>query len=390
MRTLLVKHHVASLCVFSVLIMGLAACGGGGSGSDAAGAGQAVSPTNGGNGSASPTPTPSRDATRPGQVGTETPGTTPGPTEEPTEPVDIILRPGANIRQAARNAPDGATLILSAGMYPPVELRPGDLQGSLTILGDVTGELTEGLTASVIISAGTKDAALSIVEQVDVTLDSLTLVGGNEAALLVTDSEGLTILNCILRGSHGDGARFERSVSGLFFNNLIYNNAGTGIRVLGTDDWFIINNTVYSSKDHGLYAGISLSTPSSNLFITNNIFNKNIPSGITVDNVPPSSLDGYFADFNLNSDGYGLDTPLGEGDVNGPGSASDPQFTFPAGGNFRTTATSPAVNGGDFDTDPDLALFLSDRSIQNDGTLDSVPVDLGYHYLVPATPTPRP
>jgi parallel beta-helix repeat protein len=335
--------------------------------------------------------------TRPGQIGTPTPqatsGTpgTPGPTATPTEIVEILLYPGTNIRARARTAPAGATLILSAGMYGAADIKAGDLRGSITIMGDVTGDLTGGSAAPVIINAAASDTAMSIAQASDVTLDSLTFVGGKDAALRITDSDTITIFNCTMRNSAGDGMRVENTASGLFFNNLIYKNTGTGIRVLGSDDWFIINNTVYANKDSGLFAGISLNTPSSNLSIINNIFNTNMPTGIAVDAIPPSSLGGYFADFNLNSDGYGTDTPQGDNDVNGPGSESNPQFTFAKGSDdFTLTTTSPAVNAGDFDTDADLAAFLEERSTQSDGTLDTVPVDLGYHYSVEPTPTPRP
>ena len=393
MRSSLRRHRIVGICVFSLVVTVVAACGGGGGDGGGGGGASTPLPTGGGNQNATGTPTPTRDATRPGQVGTQTPQGSPVPTEVPTEvptPVELILAPGSNIRHFVRSAPDGATLILTPGMYGAVELQPGDLNGSLTILGDVTGELTQGPFAPVVIHGGVKNAAFSVAEPVDLTLDSLTFVGGNDAALLVTDSEGLTVFNCVMRSSKGDGVRIERSVSGLFFNNLVYNNAGTGIRILGTDDWFFINNTLYKNQDHGLFAGLSDATPSSNLFITNNIFNLNEPTGITVDAGDPSSLDGYFADFNLNTDGYGTDTPFGENDVNGAGSVSNPQFTFPQGGDFRMTATSPAVNAGDFDTDADLVTFLTERTTQIDGALDSPPVDLGYHYLVLPTPTPRP
>jgi hypothetical protein len=388
--------RVARVLLFSVTFAGLAACGGGG-GSGNAGSGSSTSPgpTGGGNGP-TPTRTPSRQSTLPGQVGTPTPtppgGATPtGTAAEEATPVEITVPMNGDIRGFARNAPAGATLILMAGSYRPVDLQPGDLKGPLTITADVTGELTGGPTAPALVNAGNKDAAFRISGNADLTIDGLTLVGGNVAALLVEDSSGVSVLDCTMRSSHGDGARFERSPNGFLFNSLIYNNAGTGIRVLGTDSLFIINNTVYNSKASGLYLGLSVDTPSSNAFVENNIFNKNTPTGITVDTIDPSSLDGYFADFNLNSDGYGPGTPRGENDVNGLRPLSDPQFVFQKGpDDFHLSQTSPAVNAGDFDTDPSIVDFLGGLSTQEDGTYDTPPVDLGYHYVVLPTPTPRP
>jgi len=302
----------------------------------------------------------------------------------------IVVPPGANLRSFVRRAPANSTLVLSPGTYAALLLEPGDLQGPITLYGDVEGAFSESPPADVVISGGIADAAVELRNVADVALDGLTLIGGDRAALLVVDSPAILVADCTIRKSKGHGAVFERSDDGLFFNNLVYDNAGSGLRVLGSDLMFAINNTIYGNDVHGVFVGASGPLPSSNLLLENSIINRNEPTGITIDPGPPSSASGYFGDFNLNSDGYGPQTPVGESDINGPGSASDPQFFFPSGGDFRLSSTSPAINAGDFDTDPELVPFLTERTTQRDQSLDTEPVDLGYHYLVRPTPTPRP
>jgi parallel beta-helix repeat protein len=389
MRSEPLKYRIVSLAAFVILGMTVAACGGNGDDGGGGGGNNTANPTSPG-AVRTATPTPSRQATAPGGT-TPTPsrsGTT-SPTVQPTPtPIEITVPSGSDINAFARNAPAGATLLVSPGSYRAVDLQPGMLKGALTIIGDTTGELTEGPPTGVVISAGSRDAAFSIAEQSEVTIDGLTLIGGRKAALMVTQSDGIGVFNCTMRGSPGSGVLFELSVSALVFNNLIYNNTGTGVLVLGSDDIFFINNTVYGHRNHGFLASSAFDFPSTGLFLQNNIFHNNVPRGITIDTTPPSSLDGYFADYNLNSDGYGADTPPGINDINTPGSPSNPQFIDPRSGDFRLSQSSPAVNAGDFDTDPDLVDILVELTTQLDATLDTPPVDLGYHYP-PPTPTPE-
>lgn len=331
-------------------------------------------------GTRTPTPTPTR---------TVPPGSTATSTPTPDGTLQVVVPPGANLRSYVRRAPANATLILSPGTYPPLRLEAGDVQGPITLFGDVEGAFSEVAPADVVINAGAQAVAVELRDVADVTLDGLTLHGGTSAALLIVDSPGVFVLDCTIRKSKGHGAVFERSDDGLFFNNLLYDNTGTGLRVLGSDLLFAINNTVYGSRSHGVFVGNVNGEPSSNLLLENSIINQNRPTGITIEAGSPSSVSGYFGDFNLNSDGYGPGTPVGENDINGPGSLSDPQFFFPSGGDFHLSATSPALNAGDPETDEGLVPFLTERTTQRDQTLDSVPVDLGYHYLVIPTPTPR-
>ena len=335
----------------------------------------------GGGGSSQGQPTAGPPVTQPGARNTPTP--TPAVAETPGGPDMIIVQPGGDIAAAARNASDGAIVVVAPGTYRAVVLNPGDLQGSLTLFADVTGEFTNNGPAPVtIVGRSTDVAAFEAFSQSALFIDGFTLRGGTDAGVLFGDSSGITIQDCTVTGSGGDAVRFERSDDVLVFNNLLTNNKGTGVIALGTTNMQIINNTIYNSAGDGILLSLDENQKAStNAFVTNNILQKNTPAGISVDPGPPSSLDGLAANFNLNTNGY-------DGTVAGPNDiAADPLFIFPAGGDFHVAPSSRAVDGGTDGIDADLVNQLEQLSTQTDGTLDTVPLDLGYHY-VPPIPTP--
>ncbi|MFI5366818.1 MAG: right-handed parallel beta-helix repeat-containing protein, partial [Candidatus Binatia bacterium] len=337
-----------------------------------------------------PTPPP---PTQPGTtpttkptVKTVTPGTvSPTPTStatpEPTAVPTLIVPSGESIADAAKSAPPGATIIVSPGLYGAVVFQPGDLADGLYFFADVTGEFTDSAAAPVVIDAHGGSAAVMLSGQSNVTFDSFTLRGGSVAGILARNSPGTLIEDCVIAANHGDGVLMQGGDGELIFNNLITNSGGAGISAGGTTDLQIINNTVYNSTQSGLSVG----SESSNVFVENNIFNRNRSGmGVAVD----ATATGFAADFNLNTDGY-QGTATGEDDVH-----SDPLFLFPSQGDPTTNADfhlaqgSPAIDAGDTTIDADLLGLLEQLTTQSDGTLDSPPPDLGYHYLAPATPTP--
>ena len=322
-----------------------------------------------------PRPGPSETPTRP------PPSDTPSPSPSPTAtPPDLIVRAGGSIAAAVRRAPEGATIIVSPGLYPPLALGPGDVQGSIALFADITGQFTNSAAGAVVIDAHGQPAAISLSDlQFEVTLDGFTVRGGADAGVLAVRSPGVFVTDCSATGNGGDGVRLQQSDDSLVFNNLIWNNAGTGISVLQTNNAAVINNTVYHSLHRGIFVGFS-----PNAFVENNIFNKNVSAGIFAD----AASTAYTGDFNLNTDGYEAGTPAGVHDIN-----AAPQFIFPSGGDFHLSQTSPAIDQGDFNTDPGLVDVLSQLTTQSDGTLDTDAVDLGFHYLPPQafdTPTPVP
>jgi parallel beta-helix repeat protein len=282
----------------------------------------------------------------------------------------IIVRAPASIAAAAKRAPAGSTIVVAPGVYAPVALAEGDLPGPITMLADVTGVLTNSAAAAVVIDGKGQSPAFALSNQSDVTIDGFTLRGTVDAAVLVQGGSDIVVQNATISGGSGDGVRFESSTNGVVFDNLIYNNFGTGIAIGAATSLRVINNTVYNNTNTGV-----LVSDSCDVKVENNISNRNQPAGIV-----ETSTGEYSADFNLNTDGYGTTTPAGAHDIN-----RDPLFVAPGVGDFHLArglagSTSPGINSGDPATAPDLAGVLESRTTQSDGTLDTPPVDLGYHY----------
>ena len=295
----------------------------------------------------------------------------------------IIVQSGESIVDAAKAAPDGGIVVVAPGVYPAVLLNPGDLQGSLTLFADVTGEFTNNGPAPVtIVARSTDEAPFEGFSQSALFIDGFTVRGGTDAGFLFGDSSGITIQDCTVTGSGGDAVHFERSDDVLVFNNLLTGNKGAGVIALGTTNMQIINNTIYNNATDGILLSLDENLhASTNAFVTNNILQKNTPVGIFVDPGPPSSLDGLAADFNLNTNGYD-GTAAGPNDI-----AADPLFIFPGGSDFHLAPSSKAIDSGTDAIDADLVSQLEQLSTQTDGSLDTLPLDLGYHYIAPI-PTP--
>jgi hypothetical protein len=366
------NQTLIALCGFALL----AGCGGGNTNS-----GGSATPTGGPRGSL-PTPT----KTRTGSAS----GFTPTPVPIPTPTVGLIVQPGGNILAILRAASAGSTIVVEPGTYPPLSLQSGDLRDSITLVADTTGQLSGSANMPVTISAGTASgvavAALEVSGTTGLTLDGFTLEGGSGEALLIFNSPQTTVRNCVVHGSQSDGIFVEGSDQALLFDNLVFDNARTGIRVFGGTDLRVINNTVYNNADNGISIGPDtqiqgVQPPAATVDIINNIVDANTPAGIVVD----ATTTDYIGNFNLNTDGYGLDTPVGRDDL-----ISNPLFLNPPL-DFRLAQASPALNAGDSTIDPALVSMLQQRTTQTDASVDTGAIDLGYHYaLPPPTPTPRP
>ena len=147
----------------------------------------------------------------------------------------IVVQSGEDIAENARNAPDGAIIVVAPGIYSAVVLNPGDVQGSLTIFADVTGEFTNSAPAAVTIVAKSSDvAAFEGFSQSGLSIDGFTLRGGTDAGFLCGDCSGITVQDCIVTGSGGDAVRLERSDDVLVFNNLLNGNKVGGVTAFGT------------------------------------------------------------------------------------------------------------------------------------------------------------
>jgi parallel beta-helix repeat protein len=382
-----------------VLALALHACGGGGGGD-----GQASTPGPGTPGSGTPGATLTA-TTRTPTGGTPAAGTpTPLPTQTP-------VRPGGSLLDALKGAAPGSTVLVAPGSYGALVVQSGDLQGPVTLLADITGssEVVGAVTITAFDGQRSTPAAISISGVTGLTIDGVTVQGGTEEGILVLDSPNTVIRNCVVRSNHGDGVFVQSSDATLVFDSLVYQNSDAGIRIYSSNDASAISNTVYGNHGVGIFVGTA-SAPSAGVVVENNIVDGNLGVGIEFE-----SGNDVFSDYNLNTDGYGMQTAVGTHDLN-----ANPQFLAAAAGDFHLsqqlddcTGGSPAINAGDPDTAAGLIAALQQRSTQLDNRLDCVgsgccttltasptpeivdlqpgEVDLGYHYPAPPpTPTPKP
>jgi len=313
---------------------------------------------------------------------------TPSPTGTPAGDV-LVVHPGASISDIARSARAGSTLFVEPGVYAPIALGAGDLRGPITLIADVNGSHSESPAAAVTISVRGNVPGIELSGVSNVTIDGFSVRGGSGAGVLVEQSTNVAVQNCLITSSRGDGVELDGSSSVLALNNLVFGNSGSGILVRGSSDVRVINNTLYRNQAAGISVG-DAAQPSNAIMLRNNIVNLNTPVGLTAD----PSTSGYDADYNLNTDGYGTDTPQGVDDV--IGNIANPLFIAPTLEDFHLArglsgSQSPAADAGDPNIDAEVAAALGQRTTQTDGSADSPPIDLGYHYpAVPPTPTPLP
>jgi len=313
----------------------------------------------------------------------------PTPTGTPTGDV-LVVHSGASIGDVARAARAGSTLFVEPGVYGPIQLRAGDLRGPITLIADVNGLRSDSPAAPVTISVRGSVPAIQLTGLSNVTIDGFSVRGGADAGVLVEQSSAVAVQNCLITGSRGDGVRFDGSSNVLALDNLVFGNSGSGILVRGSSDVRLINNTLYQNQEAGVSVG-DAADPSNAVTLRNNILNLNTPVGLTAD----PSTSGYDSDFNLNTDGYGADTPQGVDDVVG-NNIANPLFIAPAREDFHLGrglfgSVSPAVDAGDPEIDAEVAAALGERTTQTDGSVDMPPVDFGYHYpAILPTPTPLP
>jgi parallel beta-helix repeat protein len=313
---------------------------------------------------------------------------TPTPTGTPTGDV-LVVHPGASIGDVARAARAGSTLFVEPGVYGPIALGAGDLRGPITLIADVNALHSDSPAAPVTISVRGNVPGIRISGLSNVTIDGFSVRGGAGAGVLVEQSSAIAVQNCLVTATRGDGVHFDGSSSVVALDNLVFGNSGSGILVHGSSDVRLINNTLYQNQAAGVSVG-DATEPSNAITLRNNISNLNTPVGLTAD----PSTSGYDSDFNLNTDGYGADTPQGVDDI--IGDIANPLFIAPAREDFHlgrgsSGSQSPAVDAGDPEIDAEVAAALGQRTTQTDGSPDAPPVDLGYHYpAVLPTPTPLP
>ena len=301
----------------------------------------------------------------------------------------------------------GDIVYVAPGTYPVLPVAPGEPQPTevveisdvvgtaaqpVQIIADPSGERTGTSAGDVIIDA--KDAAIGVrlSRSVHVTIDGFRIVrakGNNGAGIQVrSGSDDATIRNCVITDG-ADGVRVENSNDAVIFNNLIYGNDNRGVRIgNGSTRAHIINNTIVDNRDRGVSIGGANADnmASTGATLRNNIVQNNSNVSISVEDGPPSALEGYSGNFNLvfyadladQTKTYRPTTIVGAKDVN-----LDAQFVNAAAGDFRLQTTSPAIDAGTGGIGDALLAALFDRSTTADGVADDPPADLGYHFPTP-------
>lgn len=243
-----------------------------------------------------------------------------------------------------------------------------------------------GSTALSVVAQGRSRQAFS---------DNELALGGAHGLFVSGADKGL-VQNTVAYGNADTGITLRSSPDMLVANNLLYGNATDGLAI-GTAGGrspraTVTNNTIYGNGGRGFLLGSGGAASEGATFV-NNIIEGNVGIGVAVDRL---SADSYLTAFNMNSDGYGEDTPRSPFDFEGPAGFLDPlgpdAVLASSDADFRLrqvrggqSADSRAVNAGSAAT--------SEIGLGGSTATGSVPdigqIDLGYHYEAELVQTVR-
>lgn len=262
----------------------------------------------------------------------------------------------------------------------------------IQLIADPQGAHTGDTPGDVILDAGGDLFVLRASNTSFVTIDGFTIIGASgtdsNGIQLRSTSSNATIRNCVISNSGpAYGIRVQNSDDVLIFDNLLFDN-NVGIRIAASQRARIINNSVVDNTNTGISIAALSGVAATGATLRNNIIqdsNNNV--SILVDDGPPSSRPGYSGNFDLafaspladQTKTYHPAVIRGSNDVN-----EDALFVDSDHGDFHLAANSPAINAGTGTIDAALLTALLQRSTTADGTVDTPPVDMGYHY--PVTP----
>lgn len=363
----------ASLTLVGFSMATLTACGGGGGG-----------------GGGEPTPTPVVEAV----LYVRDSGSDDNDGRSPAQAFGTI---GKAISVAAA----GDMVIVGPGIYANMDLnrKSGSQESPIVFDADPSGAMTGDTPGAVVVNAGGAVAALRLTQSTHIIIDGFTLMGGrgdNGAGVIVrSSSHNATIRNCEIIGNR-DGVRVQDSDDLLLFNNLIRESINRGAFIgasgngPGSQRARLISNTIVANGGAGVFIG-SNDVASKDAFLQNNILQNNGGRNVDVNDGPPTSAEGYVADYNLvfnESDddecspesapsrcGYGPFAPRGANDIN-----ADAMFSAPNNQEyFLDQRESPAIDATDPTLDSGLADILRERTTASRGNVDEDPIDLGYH-----------
>jgi hypothetical protein len=313
-------------------------------------------------------------------------------------------RPFRTLVRAVDGLVAGDTVYVAPGTYPVLPAAPGepqptevaeihDVDGTaaqpISLIADATGEKTGTSPGEVIVDGQNAAIGLRLSRATHVIIDGFRVIrakGNNGAGIQVrSDSNDTTVRNCVVTAG-ADGVRVENSNDALIFNNLIYNNDNRGIRISnGSVRARVINNTIVNNDNRGIAIGgaNAQNIAPTGATLRNNIIQNNSNVSISIEDGPPSALEGFSGNFDLvfyanladQTKTYRPTTIVGANDVN-----LDAQFVDAANGDFHLSASSPAINAGTGNIGDALLSTLFDRTATATGVPDSPPADIGYHY----------
>lgn len=229
---------------------------------------------------------------------------------------------------------------------------------------------------------------ISLADMGTITASEVRAVGNRVNGIEVTGALAMSVADAVLAENMGDGLTVLDARNSEVSNALVYNNGSTGIfiggRQLLSPGAQVVGSTFYGNVNRGLLVDGDLAALSTtNVLVTRNIFRNNGNAGIQVNT---ARLVDYLGDYNVCTDPYGANTPVGAHDI-----LLDPRFVNPVGEDFHLSQvaagqalTSPAVDAGGISA---TAAAMDAYTTRTDQVADGGMVDIGYHYP-PPTPTP--
>jgi parallel beta-helix repeat protein len=298
---------------------------------------------------------------------------------------------------ASRSAP-GTTIHVGPGVYTgriTFTRVAGTADEPIQLLADPSGRTTGDAAGDVVLDAGGDSVNLVVTRTPFMTIDGFVFQGSvpqttpdrvaSTGIGLRTQSHSVTIRNCVFTsGGLSDGVRIDASSDALVFDNLFHDN-DRGIVITGDSQRTrVINNTLVNHLRTGIAIAQRGGVAPADTTVTNNIVQGNENNiAISVDEGPPSALEGYSGNFNLafepgledQTTVYRPDSIRGAQDVN-----ADAVLANPDEGDVHLGTDSPAIDAGSDGIGSDLVDALRQRSTVVGGAPDEGNVDLGYHY----------
>lgn len=296
----------------------------------------------------------------------------------------------ASIREAARRARTGGTVVVGPGRYHEGDIHPFQWGGPVTFFADSTGMATGDLPGPVLVDAANFAHGFVLLNSCVPVVDGFDVTGSMAAGIQVrAGATASKVRNNVVFSNQRSGIEVLQGDAADIRNNLVYANGTGGIRVAESRNSTVANNTVYGNGvDSILIGGTADFEASPGTSVLRNIVAAN-GKGIKV---PPNSFAGYVTQFNIVPDGFAANTPRGDSDF-----IADPLFVNPAGADgilggdgfldddFHLRQGSPAV-----DVDFGTMNALATGSTRSDGLPDLGPLDAGYHYpFVPLAAVPN-